>query len=128
MILDPADPTWDVGNGAAWHWDLLAREAESCYEHPCFLQAAGGAVQPWEGPVSEGLPGSLLRTQFVYSVFPEHLLCAGALGCGTGLKSGGCRHVTQPDHQAEPAWRNLSGGAVIICLPRCVRAAPGTFL
>nr|XP_060468335.1 2'-5'-oligoadenylate synthase 3 isoform X2 [Panthera onca] len=53
VILDPADPTWDVGNGAAWHWDLLAREAESCYEHPCFLQAAGGAVQPWEGP---GLP------------------------------------------------------------------------
>ncbi|XP_029778551.1 2'-5'-oligoadenylate synthase 3 isoform X2 [Suricata suricatta] len=53
VILDPADPTWDVGNGAAWHWDLLAREAESCSEHPCFLQAAGGAVQPWEGP---GLP------------------------------------------------------------------------
>nr|KAF6403820.1 2'-5'-oligoadenylate synthetase 3 [Molossus molossus] len=53
VILDPADPTWDVGNGAAWHWDLLAREAESCYDSPCFLQAAGGAVQPWEVP---GLP------------------------------------------------------------------------
>ncbi|KAM7051200.1 2'-5'-oligoadenylate synthase 3 isoform 2-T2 [Molossus nigricans] len=53
LILDPADPTWDVGNGAAWHWDLLAREAESCYDSPCFLQAAGGAVQPWEVP---GLP------------------------------------------------------------------------
>lgn len=60
VILDPADPTWDVGNGAVWHWDLLAQEAESCSGHPCFLQAAGGAVQPWEGPVSEGLPGSLL--------------------------------------------------------------------
>ncbi|KAF0872084.1 OAS3 synthase, partial [Crocuta crocuta] len=53
VILDPADPTWDVGNGAVWHWDLLAQEAESCSGHPCFLQAAGGAVQPWEGP---GLP------------------------------------------------------------------------
>lgn len=55
VILDPADPTWDVGNGAAWHWDLLAQEAESCYDRPCFLQPAGGAVQPWELPVSEGL-------------------------------------------------------------------------
>nr|XP_053784498.1 2'-5'-oligoadenylate synthase 3 isoform X2 [Desmodus rotundus] len=53
VILDPADPTWDVGNGATWAWDLLAREAESCYDRPCFLQAAGGAVQPWEVP---GLP------------------------------------------------------------------------
>ncbi|XP_025745344.1 2'-5'-oligoadenylate synthase 3 isoform X1 [Callorhinus ursinus] len=53
VILDPADPTWDVGDGAVWCWDLLAREAQSCYEHPCFLQAAGRAVQPWEGP---GLP------------------------------------------------------------------------
>ncbi|XP_014396651.1 PREDICTED: 2'-5'-oligoadenylate synthase 3 [Myotis brandtii] len=50
VILDPADPTWDVGDGAAWRWDLLAQEAESCYDRPCFLQAAGGAVQPWEGP------------------------------------------------------------------------------
>uniref|UniRef100_M3XTW8 2'-5'-oligoadenylate synthase 3 n=1 Tax=Mustela putorius furo TaxID=9669 RepID=M3XTW8_MUSPF len=53
VILDPADPTWDVGNGAAWRWDILAQEAGSCYERPCFLQAAGGAVQPWKGP---GLP------------------------------------------------------------------------
>lgn len=60
VILDPADPTWDVGNGAAWRWDILAQEAGSCYERPCFLQAAGGAVQPWAGPVSEGLRGSLL--------------------------------------------------------------------
>ncbi|KAM5199732.1 2'-5'-oligoadenylate synthase 3 isoform 2-T2 [Hipposideros larvatus] len=53
VILDPADPTWDVGNGAAWHWDLLAQEAESGYDRPCFFQAAGGAMPPWEVP---GLP------------------------------------------------------------------------
>ncbi|XP_045701776.1 2'-5'-oligoadenylate synthase 3 [Phyllostomus hastatus] len=53
VILDPADPTWDVGDGAAWAWDLLAREAESCCDRWCFLQAAGGAVKPWEVP---GLP------------------------------------------------------------------------
>ncbi|XP_015442335.1 2'-5'-oligoadenylate synthase 3 isoform X2 [Pteropus alecto] len=50
VILDPADPTWDVGNGAAWRWDLLAQEAESSYDEPCFLQAARDAVQPWELP------------------------------------------------------------------------------
>ncbi|XP_054568817.1 2'-5'-oligoadenylate synthase 3 [Eptesicus fuscus] len=55
VILDPADPTWDVGSGAAWRWDVLAREAESCSDRPCFLQPAGGAVQPWEVP---GLPCS----------------------------------------------------------------------
>ncbi|XP_032954012.1 2'-5'-oligoadenylate synthase 3 isoform X1 [Rhinolophus ferrumequinum] len=55
VILDPADPTWDVGNGAACDWNLLAQEAESCYDRPCFLQAAGGAVQPWKVP---GLPHS----------------------------------------------------------------------
>ncbi|XP_055002595.1 2'-5'-oligoadenylate synthase 3 [Sorex araneus] len=53
VILDPADPTWDVGGGARWRWDVLAREAESCFDQPCFLQAAGGRVQPWDGP---GLP------------------------------------------------------------------------
>ncbi|XP_016058578.1 PREDICTED: 2'-5'-oligoadenylate synthase 3-like [Miniopterus natalensis] len=50
VILDPADPTWDLGNGAVWRWDLLAQAAESSYDSPCFLQAAGGAVQPWEVP------------------------------------------------------------------------------
>ncbi|XP_010597263.2 2'-5'-oligoadenylate synthase 3 isoform X1 [Loxodonta africana] len=49
VILDPADPTWDVGNGAAWRWDVLAQKAGSCYDHPCFLQAPGRPVQPWEG-------------------------------------------------------------------------------
>uniref|UniRef100_G1TLB8 2'-5'-oligoadenylate synthase 3 n=1 Tax=Oryctolagus cuniculus TaxID=9986 RepID=G1TLB8_RABIT len=53
VILDPADPTWDVGNGTTWHWEVLALEAESCYHHPCFLQGTGDPVQPWEGP---GLP------------------------------------------------------------------------
>ncbi|XP_003932282.3 2'-5'-oligoadenylate synthase 3 [Saimiri boliviensis] len=53
VILDPADPTWDLGNGATWHWDLLAQEAASCLDQPCFLQGAGGPAQPWEWP---GLP------------------------------------------------------------------------
>ncbi|XP_063081748.1 2'-5'-oligoadenylate synthase 3 isoform X2 [Cavia porcellus] len=49
VILDPADPTWDVGSGAAWRWDVLAREAASCYDNPCFTQATGDPVQPWDG-------------------------------------------------------------------------------
>ncbi|XP_021042822.2 2'-5'-oligoadenylate synthase 3 [Mus pahari] len=53
VILDPADPTWDVGNGTAWRWDVLAKEAESSFSQQCFKQASGVLVQPWEGP---GLP------------------------------------------------------------------------
>ncbi|XP_028609747.1 2'-5'-oligoadenylate synthase 3 isoform X1 [Grammomys surdaster] len=53
VILDPADPTWDVGNGTAWHWDVLAKEAETSFSQQCFKQASGVLVQPWEGP---GLP------------------------------------------------------------------------
>ncbi|XP_041504138.1 2'-5'-oligoadenylate synthase 3 isoform X2 [Microtus oregoni] len=61
VILDPADPTWDVGNGTAWRWDVLAKEAESCLNQQCFRQPSGAPEQPWEGP---GLP------------------CAGILGLG----------------------------------------------
>ncbi|KAK7795495.1 hypothetical protein U0070_011750 [Myodes glareolus] len=53
VILDPADPTWDLGNGTAWRWDVLAKEAESGLSQRCFLQASGAPEQPWEGP---GLP------------------------------------------------------------------------
>ncbi|XP_050015024.1 2'-5'-oligoadenylate synthase 3 isoform X1 [Alexandromys fortis] len=53
VILDPADPTWDVGNGTAWRWDVLAKEAESCLNQRCFRQPSGAPEQPWEGP---GLP------------------------------------------------------------------------
>lgn len=83
MILDPADPTWDVGNGAACNWNLLAQEAESCYELPCFLQAAGGAVEPWKVPVSEGLPGSLDFTDNVCAHLLSIYCVPGAMGCGT---------------------------------------------
>ncbi|GAB1290108.1 2'-5'-oligoadenylate synthase 3 [Apodemus speciosus] len=50
VILDPADPTWDVGNGTAWRWDVLAKEAGSSFSQQCFKQASGVLVQPWEGP------------------------------------------------------------------------------
>lgn len=84
VILDPADPTWDVGNGAAWRWDLLAREAESSYDQPCFLQAAGGAVQPWELSVSEGLPGPLGALPNLCAQGFLSVCCAlGWVGCGT---------------------------------------------
>lgn len=67
VILDPADPMWDVGNGTAWRWDVLAQEAESSFSQQCFKQASGVLVQPWEGPVSKGTPGT---TGFV-------LMCQG---------------------------------------------------
>ncbi|XP_068937785.1 2'-5'-oligoadenylate synthase 3 [Petaurus breviceps papuanus] len=49
VILDPADPTWDVGHRDGQHWDLLAQEAESSLSCPCFVQGDGSPVQPWDG-------------------------------------------------------------------------------
>jgi hypothetical protein len=46
-----------VGNGATWHWDVLAREAKSSYDQLCFLQA-GDPVQPWKRLVSDGAGGA----------------------------------------------------------------------
>ncbi|KAM9100255.1 2'-5'-oligoadenylate synthase 3 isoform 1-T1 [Sarcophilus harrisii] len=47
VILDPADPTWDVGRRNGQNWDLLAQEAKSCLSYPCFVQGDGSPVQPW---------------------------------------------------------------------------------
>lgn len=67
VILDPADPTWDLGNGTAWCWDVLAKEAEYSFNQQCFKEASGALVQPWEGP---GLP------------------CAGILDLGHPIQQG----------------------------------------
>ncbi|XP_048196666.1 LOW QUALITY PROTEIN: 2'-5'-oligoadenylate synthase 2-like [Perognathus longimembris pacificus] len=51
VILDPADPTADVGGGDRWCWHLLAREAQQWFSSPCFLRGSGYPVQPWKVPV-----------------------------------------------------------------------------
>ncbi|XP_044541368.1 2'-5'-oligoadenylate synthase 3-like [Gracilinanus agilis] len=48
LILDPADPTWDVGRSQGQCWDLLAQEAGSCLSCPCFVQGDGSQVRPWD--------------------------------------------------------------------------------
>lgn len=45
LILDPADPTWNVGLGS---WELLAQEAAALETRACFLGTDGTAVQPWD--------------------------------------------------------------------------------
>ncbi|CAO2629448.1 2'-5'-oligoadenylate synthase 2, partial [Lemmus lemmus] len=60
VILDPADPTGDVGGGDRWHWHLLAKEANEWLSSLCFeLQSgdSGQRVQPWKVPVVQ-TPGS----------------------------------------------------------------------
>ncbi|XP_043845949.1 2'-5'-oligoadenylate synthase 3-like [Dromiciops gliroides] len=47
VILDPADPTWDVAHRDGRCWELLAQEAKSCLSYPCFVQGDGSPVQPW---------------------------------------------------------------------------------
>ncbi|XP_055462363.1 2'-5'-oligoadenylate synthase 2 isoform X2 [Psammomys obesus] len=63
VILDPADPTGDVGGGDRWSWHLLAKEAKGWLSSLCFqlpsrdLERQRGLVQPWKVPVVQ-TPGS----------------------------------------------------------------------
>ncbi|XP_057620733.1 2'-5'-oligoadenylate synthase 2-like [Chionomys nivalis] len=60
VILDPADPTGDVGGGDRWHWHLLAKEANEWLSSLCFELQSGDSwkrVQPWKVPVVQ-TPGS----------------------------------------------------------------------
>ncbi|XP_040842893.1 2'-5'-oligoadenylate synthase 2 [Ochotona curzoniae] len=52
VILDPAEPTHDVGGGDRWCWPLLAKEARQWFHSPCFQNEAGQPVQPWKVPVA----------------------------------------------------------------------------
>lgn len=58
VILDPADPTGDVGGGSRWRWDKLAQEAHLWSSAPCFQNWDGTWVQPWHVPVEQTLKGS----------------------------------------------------------------------
>lgn len=51
VILDPAEPTGDVGGGDRWCWHLLAKEATEWLSFPCFKDGAGYPVQFWNVPV-----------------------------------------------------------------------------
>ncbi|XP_044539845.1 2'-5'-oligoadenylate synthase 1-like, partial [Gracilinanus agilis] len=57
VILDPADPTGDVGGGSRWRWDKLAQEAQMWSSAPCFQNSDGTRVEPWKVPVSGADPG-----------------------------------------------------------------------
>ncbi|EDM13767.1 rCG21407, isoform CRA_b [Rattus norvegicus] len=57
VILDPADPTGDVGGGDRWCWHLLAKEAKEWLSSSCFQVEPKSPVQPWKVPVVQ-TPGS----------------------------------------------------------------------
>uniref|UniRef100_A0A8D2D3K3 2'-5' oligoadenylate synthase n=1 Tax=Sciurus vulgaris TaxID=55149 RepID=A0A8D2D3K3_SCIVU len=50
VILDPAEPTGDVGGGNRWCWHFLAKEAKQWLSSPCFRDGTGNPVQPWKVP------------------------------------------------------------------------------
>lgn len=51
VILDPADPTGDVGGGDRWCWHLLAEEATEWLLSLCFRDGLGCPIQSWNVPV-----------------------------------------------------------------------------
>uniref|UniRef100_A0A7N5JFM6 2'-5'-oligoadenylate synthetase 1 domain-containing protein n=1 Tax=Ailuropoda melanoleuca TaxID=9646 RepID=A0A7N5JFM6_AILME len=54
LVLDPADPTWNVGQGS---WELLAQEAAALGTQACLRSREGVSVQPWNVMVRGGVPG-----------------------------------------------------------------------
>ncbi|KAM6166642.1 2'-5'-oligoadenylate synthase 2 [Erethizon dorsatum] len=52
VILDPAEPTGDVGGGDRWCWHFLAKEAKEWFFSLCFRDGRGNSIQPWKVPVS----------------------------------------------------------------------------
>ncbi|XP_014642579.1 PREDICTED: 2'-5'-oligoadenylate synthase 2 isoform X2 [Ceratotherium simum simum] len=57
VILDPAEPTGDVGGGDRWCWHLLAKEATEWLSALCFKDGNGHPVQSWKVPTAQ-TPGS----------------------------------------------------------------------
>ncbi|XP_036785080.2 2'-5'-oligoadenylate synthase 2 isoform X1 [Manis pentadactyla] len=57
VILDPAEPTGDVGGGDRWCWHLLAKEATEWMSSLCFKDGTGEPVQAWKVPTVQ-TPGS----------------------------------------------------------------------
>uniref|UniRef100_A0A8C6AH53 2'-5'-oligoadenylate synthetase 2 n=1 Tax=Monodon monoceros TaxID=40151 RepID=A0A8C6AH53_MONMO len=57
VILDPADPTGDVGGGDRWCWHLLAEEATEWLLSLCFRDGSGCPIQSWKVPTVQS-PGS----------------------------------------------------------------------
>uniref|UniRef100_A0A8C3X6K8 2'-5' oligoadenylate synthase n=1 Tax=Catagonus wagneri TaxID=51154 RepID=A0A8C3X6K8_9CETA len=52
VILDPADPTGDVGGGNRWCWHLLAKEATEWMSSLCFQDGRGYPIPSWAVPAS----------------------------------------------------------------------------
>uniref|UniRef100_A0A8D2AT39 2'-5' oligoadenylate synthase n=1 Tax=Sciurus vulgaris TaxID=55149 RepID=A0A8D2AT39_SCIVU len=51
VILDPADPTGNVGGGSAEGWRRLAQEARAWLKLACFRKWDGSPVGSWDVPV-----------------------------------------------------------------------------
>lgn len=50
VILDPADPTGNVGGGSREGWKRLAQEARDWLKFPCFKKRDGSPVGFWDVP------------------------------------------------------------------------------
>ncbi|XP_021017579.1 inactive 2'-5' oligoadenylate synthetase 1C-like isoform X1 [Mus caroli] len=50
LILDPADPTWNVAGLNLQGWCILAEEAKAWLDYPCFKNRDGSRVSSWDVP------------------------------------------------------------------------------
>ncbi|XP_031193556.1 inactive 2'-5'-oligoadenylate synthase 1B-like isoform X2 [Mastomys coucha] len=56
VILDPADPTWNVAGLNTKDWRRLAGEAAAWLQYPCFKYRDRSRVCSWDVPMEVGVP------------------------------------------------------------------------
>ncbi|XP_052024854.1 2'-5'-oligoadenylate synthase 2 isoform X3 [Apodemus sylvaticus] len=101
VILDPADPTGDVGGGDRWRWDLLAEEAKEWLSSPCFQVEQKSMVEPWKVPLPLPLPPG--------SADPRKLWTSDLPHCGWGVLSWSpfCSGVKILEEASSVIWQRL---------------------
>lgn len=67
VILDPADPTGNVGGGDPRSWPRLAQEARAWLSYPCFKNWDGSPVGSWDvGPEEDSEDDTLTWAERAY--------------------------------------------------------------
>uniref|UniRef100_H9GZX8 2'-5' oligoadenylate synthase n=1 Tax=Equus caballus TaxID=9796 RepID=H9GZX8_HORSE len=67
VILDPADPTGNVGGGDPRGWPRLAQEARAWLSYPCFKNWDGSPVGSWDvGPEEDSEDDTLTWAERAY--------------------------------------------------------------
>lgn len=94
VILDPADPTGNVGGGSPEGWWRLAQEARAWLKFPCFKKKDGSPVGFWDvPPEADSWHSGLFQQQGYIRTYRE-----------ADLPRIWCTHQPEPTPQEDKNW------------------------